>query len=250
MATLTNRTALVTGASRGLGAGIATALARAGASVAVNYVHSEAKANSLCDALASEGARAQAFRADIRDEADVQRLMREVESAFGPIDIVVANATGDQQRMSIEEQNWQAYLQQMEFFVKSPLLLMQAVLPQWKARKFGRFIQIGSEVVELGNPKFAHYVAAKGAQLAQTRSWARELGPDGITVNLIAPGWIPTERAFNATAEDRTNYLAGVPLPQSGTPQNIGDAVVFLASDAGSFITGQKLAVNGGNTLE
>ena len=188
MASLTHKVALVTGASRGLGAGIATALARAGASVAVNYVHSEAKASALCEMLASEGARAQAFRADIRDEADVQKLVRAVESALGPIDIVVANATGDQQRMSIEEQNWQAYLQQLEFFVKSPLLLMQAVLPQWKARKRGRFIQIGSEVVELGNPKFAHYVAAKGAQLAQTRSWARELGSGGITVNLIAPG--------------------------------------------------------------
>lgn len=246
MLPLTNRVALVTGASRGLGAGIARALAAAGAAVAINYHQSRERA----EALASELGIARAFQADVRDVEQVRRMVREVEEAFGPIDIVVANATGDQQRYPIEEQTWERYIAQFEFFTKSPLLLMQAVLPQWKAKERGRFIQIGSEVVELGNPGFAHYVAAKGAQLAQTRSWARELGPHGITVNHVAPGWIPTERVFNSGSNDRAEYLARVPLPYEGTPQNIGDAVVFLASDAASFITGQKISVNGGNTLE
>ena len=119
-----------------------------------------------------------------------------------------------------------------------------------RARRFGRIIQIGSEVVELGNPRFANYVAAKAAQLGQTRSWARELGPDNITVNLVAPGWIPTERSLDASQADLDAYIAQVPLRRSGLPEEVARTVTFLASDAASFLTGQKLAVNGGNTLE
>ena len=159
------------------------------------------------------------------------------------------NATGHQPLLSIEEQTWQAYLDQLEFFVKSPLLLLKAVLPGMRARGFGRVIQIGSEVVELGNPRFANYVAAKAAQLGQTRSWARELGGSGITVNLVAPGWIPTERAFAATEEEKDGYVRGVALGRMGLPEEVGRVVAFLASDAASFVTGQKIAVNGGNTL-
>ena len=151
--------------------------------------------------------------------------------------------------LAIEDQTWEAYLQQLEFFVKSPLLLLQSLLPGMRQRHFGRVIQIGSEVVELGNPRFANYVAAKAAQLGQTRSWARELGPDGITVNLVAPGWIPTERSVDASVTDEQIYASGVPLRRMGLPQEVARVVTFLASDAASFINGQKLAVNGGNTL-
>ena len=105
-------------------------------------------------------------------------------------------------------------------------------------------------MVELGNPRFANYVAAKAAQLGQTRSWARELGPAGITVNLIAPGWIPTERTVDASRAEQEGYAAGVPLRRMGLPEEVGRVAAFLASDAASFINGQKIAVNGGNTLE
>jgi 3-oxoacyl-[acyl-carrier protein] reductase len=182
--------------------------------------------------------------------AEVARMVSEVEAALGAVEIVVVNATGHQPLLSIEEQTWQSYLDQMEFFVKSPLLLVQAVLPSMRARGFGRVIQIGSEVVELGNPRFANYVAAKGAQLGQTRSWARELAASGITVNLVAPGWIPTERAFSATEEEKAAYAQAVPMQRMGVPEEVGRVVAFLASEDASFITGQKLSVNGGNTLE
>jgi len=152
--------------------------------------------------------------------------------------------------LSIEQQTWQSYLDQMEFFVKSPLLIAQQVLPGMRQRGFGRIIQIGSEVVELGNPKFANYVAAKAAQLGQTRSWARELGSSGVTVNLVAPGWIPTERSVDATGAEKQAYIDRVPMQRMGIPQEVGQAVAFLASDAANFITGQKISVNGGNTLE
>jgi 3-oxoacyl-[acyl-carrier protein] reductase len=124
------------------------------------------------------------------------------------------------------------------------------VVAGMKSRGFGRIIQIGSEVFELGNPMFANYVAAKGAQLGQTRSWARELGTTGITVNLVAPGWIPTERHSGSTQAEMASYTARVPMKHMGSPEDVANTVAFLASDAGKFITGQKISVNGGNTLE
>ncbi|WP_157477330.1 SDR family oxidoreductase [Granulicella tundricola] len=243
------RTALVTGASRGLGAAMAIALAEAGFAVAVNYMTSEGRAVELCRSLTGRGLRAAAFQGDVRAEGDVARLVSEVTGALGPVDVLVVNATGHQPMLSIEEQTWQDYLDQMEFFVKSPLLLVQAVLGGMRERGFGRVIQIGSEVVELGNPRFANYVAAKAAQLGQTRSWARELGASGITVNLVAPGWIPTERSVDATAGEMAAYVAGVPLGRMGDAAEVGRVVAFLAGDGAGFVTGQKIAVNGGRTL-
>ena len=244
------RTALVTGASRGLGAAMAACLAEAGQQVAVNYFANGDRARQLCDDLNARGLKAQPFGADVRDPEAIRLLVHEVESSLGPIDVLVVNATGHQPFLSIEEQTWQAYLDQLEFFVKSPLLLLQAVLPGMRQRRFGRVIQIGSEVVELGNPRFANYVAAKAAQLGQTRSWARELGPEGITVNLVAPGWIPTERALDATEAEKQTYAANVPMRRMGVPDEVGRTVAFLASEAAGFINGQKISVNGGNTLE
>lgn len=244
------RTALITGASRGLGASMATCLAEAGHAVAVNFFANAERAATLCDKLNQRGLIAKPFGADVRDPSAVSRLVSQVENALGPIDILVVNATGHQPFLSIEEQTWESYLEQLEFFVKSPLLLLQAVLPGMRQRSFGRVIQIGSEVVELGNARFANYVAAKAAQLGQTRSWARELGPSGITVNLVAPGWIPTERALDASDAEKQAYTESVPLRRMGAPEEVGNTVAFLASDAASFINGQKISVNGGNTLE
>jgi 3-oxoacyl-[acyl-carrier protein] reductase len=229
---------------------MAVALAETGHRVAVNYYERASRAEDLCTELRARGLTAQPFQADVRDEVSVARMVSEIESALGAVEVLVVNATGHQPQLSIEEQTWQSYLDQMEYFVKSPLLLMQAVLPGMRARSFGRVIQIGSEVVELGNPRFANYVAAKGAQLGQTRSWARELAASGITVNLVAPGWIPTERAFSATDAEKAAYAQGVPMRRMGVPEEVGRVVAFLASDEASFITGQKLSVNGGNTLE
>jgi 3-oxoacyl-[acyl-carrier protein] reductase len=243
------RTALVTGASRGLGAAIALELAEKGANVAINYWNSQQAAERLCNGIERRGGHAAIFRANVRDEADVARLVDEVTRAFGVIDIVVVNATGPQPFYSIEEQTWECYLEQLEFFVKSPLLLVKQVLPAMKRQRFGRIIQIGSEVFELGNPRFANYVAAKGAQLGQTRSWARELALDGITVNLVAPGWIPTERHADVPVAEFEAYKLLVPMKRMGEAKDVADLVAFLASDSAGFITGQRFAVNGGNTL-
>jgi 3-oxoacyl-[acyl-carrier protein] reductase len=243
------RTALITGASRGLGTAIAFEQAATGANVAVNYFSNEEAAERLCARIQEDGGRAHPFKADVRDEGEVARLTQEVIGVFGGIDILVVNATGPQPFLSIEEQTWESYLDQLEFFVKSPLLLLKQVLPGMRERGFGRVIQVGSEVFELGNPRFANYVAAKGAQLGLTRSWARELAPTGITVNLVAPGWIPTERHAEITKEELAAYAHDVPMQRMGEARDIAKMVAFLASDAAGFITGQKFSINGGNTL-
>jgi 3-oxoacyl-[acyl-carrier protein] reductase len=246
---LKNRVALVTGASRGLGAAIARKLAACGAKVAVNYFGSPEMARRVADDIRQAGGSAQAFKADVRDEKEVAVLADRVRAAFGPIDILVVNATGPQPFVSIEDQTWRHYLDQLEFFLKSPLLLGQQVVTDMKKRQSGRIINIGSEVFERGLPSFANYVAAKGAQLGLTRSWAMELAPWQITVNLVAPGWIPTERHAGDAQELKDAYAAAVPMKHMGTPDDVADAVAFLSGDGARFITGQKISVNGGNTL-
>lgn len=245
----TPHTALVTGASRGLGAAIALELASSGTSVAVNYFGGRSRAEEVCGRIRDAGGTAYAFQADVRREEDVARMVAEIEDKLGDINVLVPNATGPQPFLSIEDQTWQSYLDQLEFFVKSPLVLLHQVLPGMRRRGYGRVIQIGSEVAELGNPRFANYVSAKAAQLGLTRSWARELAPEGITVNLVAPGWIPTERHVDATQEELDAYAAAVPMRRLGSAEDVARMVAFLASDAGRFITGQRVSVNGGNTL-
>ncbi|NOV04205.1 SDR family oxidoreductase [Paenibacillus sp. LMG 31457] len=239
--------ALVTGASRGLGRHIAAALAAAGARVAVNYANSAQDAEETVRRITDAGGHAAAFRANVTSEPEVTELIDRVERQFGrSIDILVNNATGPQPMVSIEESTWQTYLDQLEFFVKAPLLLAKAVLPGMKRGGEGSIIHIGSEVVQIGNANFSSYVTAKSAMVGMTRSWASELGPHGIRVNLIAPGWIPVERHEGISTE---GYSAGVPLGRVGEPADIANAVVFLASPESAFITGQCLSVNGGNTF-
>lgn len=247
---LRGRVALVTGGSRGLGRAISSALAEQGAHVLVNYARNEAQAQAVVDEIASRGGQATAVRADVTDEAEVGRLAERIAGQLGRApDILVNNATGPQPALSIANSAWQDYMDQLVFFVKAPLLLVQAFLPHWRSQRYGRVVNIGSEVVQLGNTNFSSYVAAKSAMIGMTRSWASELGSSGITVNLIAPGWIPVERHEGTPAEELAAYAAGVPLGRLGEPADIGAAVAYLASDAAKFVTGQCLAVNGGKTF-
>ena len=243
---LHGRVALVTGASRGLGDAIAKTLAAQGARVVVNYAQAHDQAGEVVRAIRGQGGEALAVQAHVLDAAQVARLVREVEAHYGPVEILVNNATGPQPDKPLEDYTWRDFQDQLDFFLKAPLLLMQATLPPMRRARWGRVIHIGSEVAELGNANFSSYASAKAAMTGLTRSWASELGGDGVTVNLVAPGWIPVERHTDLSGMDA--YLAGVALKRHGVPEDVGFAVAFLASDEANFITGQRLAVNGGKT--
>lgn len=244
-----NKVALVTGASRGLGASIAVALADTGAKVAINYLHRRETAEKVKEEIRKRGQVSEVFQGDVTDEEQVTDLYQRIAETLGDVDILVFNATLVHVHKPIEELTWQDMLDHFQFFVKSPLILLKQALPYMKRKRYGRIIHIGSEVFERGIPEFSNYVAAKGAQLGLTRSWANELGPYGITVNLVAPGWIPTEMHENDPEELKQDYASHLPLLHMGEPQDIAGMVAFLASDAGKFITGQRFTVNGGNTM-
>lgn len=240
------RVALVTGASRGLGAHIAHRLAADGWAVAVNYRTGHAEAEAVVDAIRQAGGVAEAFGADVVDEAAVIAMVAEVERRLGQVGAVVANATGAQPEIGVEDLTWRAHLDQLEFFVKSPTLLVQASLPGMRALGEGRIILIGSDLADRAAPRMSAYVAAKNAQIGLTKVWAKELGPDNITVNLVQPGWIPVERHEGL---DTSAYTAEVPMRRMGTPGDVASTVAFLASGAAGFVTGQRISVNGGHVI-
>lgn len=242
------KVALVTGASRGLGAAIAVELARSGWAVAVNYAHDDAGASRTVAAISGAGGRAIRAKFDVTDPEAVIRGVATIVAALGPIDLLVNNATGAQGAVPIMDQTWKLYEAHLAFFVKAPLLLLQAVLPDWRRRKSGRVINIGSEVVEMGSPMDGHYVAAKAAMVGLTRSWASELGPEGITVNLVSPGWTPVERHDGADPLALTAHLASVPLGRMGRPIDVAAMVAFVASEGASYTAGHNFSVSGGRT--
>jgi 3-oxoacyl-[acyl-carrier protein] reductase len=238
--------AVVTGASRGLGAAIAVRLAAEGRPVAVNYLRGRAAAVAVVERIRSAGGVAEAFGADVVDEDEVTGLLAEVSKSLGPVTAVVANATGPQPEVRVADLTWRSHLDQLEFFVKSPTLLVQAALPSLRSSGDGRVILIGSDLADRAVPGMTAYVAAKNAQIGLTKVWAKELGPDGITVNLVQPGWIPVERHAGI---DTDSYAAEVPLRRMGTPDDVAAMVAHLASAAGGYITGQRITVNGGHVI-
>ena len=172
-----------------------------------------------------------------------------IEKSLGAVDIIVVNATPAQPQKPIEEYDWDFYQQMLDFFVKSPYMLARRALPGMKQRRHGRLINITSEVFQLGVSPFSAYVAAKGGQIGWSRSMARELAPFGVTVNMIAPGWIPVERHENDPQADKDAYLATVPAGRWGKPEEVGWAAAYLASREAGFVTGQSISVNGGKTV-
>jgi 3-oxoacyl-[acyl-carrier protein] reductase len=239
--------ALVTGAGRGLGAAIARRLAAGGLAVAVNDLPG-GTAHDVATAIVADGGTAVAVAADATDEDQVRALVDEASARLGPVGVLVVNATGPQPVRTVEQLGWRDHLDQLEFFVKSPTLLVQAVLPGMRAANRGRIVHIGSDMVDRALPGWSAYAAAKAAMRTLTRCWARELGRYNITVNLVAPGWIPVERHSEASEEERDGYVDGIPLGRLGTPADVAGAVAYLASDEAAFVTGQCLYVNGGHT--
>jgi 3-oxoacyl-[acyl-carrier protein] reductase len=243
------RVALVTGSSRGLGRAIARRLAEDGMAVAVNGLHDDVMLQEAVAEVTAVGGTAEGFPADITDERQVRDLVAAVIERLGPVGVLVLNATGPQPEGALHAVGWEEHLAQLDFFVKSPVLVGRAVLPGMRARGWGRIVQIDSEVADRPPPGRSAYATAKSAQIGLTRSWARELAPHGITVNTVAPGFVPVERHAGVAKRDKRAYAATVPAGRLGTPEEIAHAVSFFASEGSGFITGQRLVVDGGRGL-
>ena len=237
--------ALVTGAGGGLGRAIARRLGKEGWGVVVNDIDDD-RARAVASAIEQDGGRALAVAADATDAVAVMEMVTAARQRLGPVLVTVANASGPQGTVVVDDLSWEYVLGHLEFFAKSPLLLLQATLPDMRAAGWGRVVHIGSDMVDGGAFGWSAYMAAKGALVGLTRGWAMELGRDGITVNLVAPGWIPVERHGVIPAEIEQERLARQPIPRWGTPDDIADAVAYLVTDGAGFISGQRIVVNGG----
>jgi 2-hydroxycyclohexanecarboxyl-CoA dehydrogenase len=250
---MSNRVALVTGGAQGIGRGIAAALVAAGFRVAIADLNPETATQTAKEL--SESGTAYAVAMDVTDTASVRAAVATVEQELGPVEVAVNNAGWDDFMpfLKTTEEFWDRVL---EINFKGQLRVIQAVLPGMVERGFGRIVNIGSDAGRVGSSLEAVYSGAKGGIIAFTKTLAREVATKGVTANTVCPG--PTDtpalRTFTANSgEDAEKVLAGmtraVPMKRLGTPEDIGPAVAFLASDAAGFITGQTLSVSGGLTM-
>jgi 3-oxoacyl-[acyl-carrier protein] reductase len=240
---LSGRNALITGSTRGIGRTIAQALSDCGARVAVtgrDLARSEAVATEI-------GNGARGFAADVSDPAAVVRLVADVEAAFGGIDILVNNAglTRDNLMMRIKDEDWDAVI---DSNLRGAFVATRAATRGMMKRRWGRVINITSIVGLIGNKGQANYAASKAGLIGLTKSVAKELASRNILANANAPGFIDTEMTAAMTPEARTAMAAQIPLERLGTPMDVAGAVVFLASDLASYVTGQVIVVDGGIT--
>lgn len=236
--------ALVTGASRGIGSAIADALGRQGATV-IGTATSETGASAISERFAGGGIPGSGMVLDVTDPASVDQLFKDVSEEFGAPSILVNNAgiTRDNLLMRMKDDDWNSI---METNLTSVFRLTRACLrSMMKARK-GRIINIASVVGVTGNPGQTNYAAAKAGVIGFSKSLAREVGSRGITVNVVAPGFIDTDMTRELPEEQRKALLANIPLARLGDPEEIAKAVVFLASPDAAYITGETLHINGG----
>lgn len=242
---LSGKTALVTGASRGIGRSIALALAEAGANVAVNYAGSEAAAAEVAEQIRAKGVEAITVQANVGRADEADRLIKDVIDAWGKIDILVNNAgiTRDNLIMRMKEEEFD---QVIETNLKGVFNCLKAATRPMMKQRSGRIINISSVVGVLGNAGQANYVAAKAGVIGLTKSSAKELASRGITVNCVAPGFIDTDMTQVLADDLRDSMLGSIPLARLGRPEEIANVVLFLASDASSYMTGQTLHVDGG----
>ncbi|HDD2380868.1 TPA: 3-oxoacyl-[acyl-carrier-protein] reductase [Staphylococcus aureus] len=239
------KSALVTGASRGIGRSIALQLAEEGFNVAVNYAGSKEKAEAVVEEIKAKGVDSFAIQANVADADEVKAMIKEVVSQFGSLDVLVNNAgiTRDNLLMRMKEQEWDDVI---DTNLKGVFNCIQKATPQMLRQRSGAIINLSSVVGAVGNPGQANYVATKAGVIGLTKSAARELASRGITVNAVAPGFIVSDMTDALIDELKEQMLTQIPLARFGQDTDIANTVAFLASDKAKYITGQTIHVNGG----
>jgi len=249
MIELDGQVALVTGAARGIGRACAKLLARAGARVAVNYYQAEARAQALVEEIHQAGGEARAYPADVAVRSEIEGMVAAVRADLGRIDILVANAgiyppeSGPAE--TLREEHWERTL---DVNLTGMWQCCRSVIPEMKQRRAGRIVLISSTSALTGEPLGAGYAASKGGIISLGASLARDLGPHGVTVNCVSPGWVDTDMTADDLVGDAREKIAGqLPLGRIGTPEEIAGPVLFLVSELASYMTGRNLVVDGGD---
>ncbi|MDQ6694529.1 MAG: 3-oxoacyl-ACP reductase FabG [Chloroflexota bacterium] len=245
---LSGKVALVTGGGRGIGRAVALSLGSAGARVAVNYNASAAAAEEVAGAIASDGGEATTIKADVSKSSEVDAMITGLVKEWGRIDILVNNAgiTRDNLMMRMSQEEWDAV---MDTNLRSAYFTTRAVLRPMLRNRWGRIISLSSVVGLTGNAGQANYAAAKAGLIGFTKSIAREVGSRNITANCIAPGFIETDITAGLPDELKAQMLKTIPAERYGQPEDVANAVLFLASDLSSYVTGQVINVDGGMVM-
>ena len=248
MKLLAGKTALVTGATRGIGKGIALKLANAGANIAFTFVSSVEKAKLFEAELATLGVKAKGYQSNAAEFAEAEKLIEDIVKEFGGVDVVVNNAgiTRDNLMMRMTEQMWDEV---MNTNLKSAFAITKAVQRPMMEARSGSIINITSVVGITGNAGQANYAASKAGMIGLTKSVAKELGSRNIRCNAIAPGFIETEMTEALPEETRKEWCEGIALKRGGSPEDVANAVLFLACDMSTYVTGQTINVCGGMVM-
>jgi 3-oxoacyl-[acyl-carrier protein] reductase len=247
---LKDRVALVTGGSRGIGRAAVNCFAALGANVAINYVRDEQAASNTVSSAEGFGVSAMAVRADVSRLDEAQRLVSEVVNQFERLDFLVCNA-GIWEGGAVDALSEGAWDRTMDLNLKGTWAACRAAVPAMKGRGFGRIVIISSTAGQRGEANVSNYAASKGGQIAFTKSLAAELGPLGINVNSVAPGWVDTDMCADVFADPnfRKSIEDSIPVGRVATPEDIGWPIVFLCSEWARHINGEILNVNGGSVL-
>lgn len=249
MLSLAGRTALVTGGGRGIGRAVSTLFGRLGARVALAWAQDEAAARDAVRTLRAEGTDAVALGADLSQDGEAERLVREAEEALGPLDILVVNH-GIWRRAPIDTMTSQQWEETLTVNLGSARALCAEAARRMLPRGSGIFVLVASTSGQRGEPYYAHYAASKAGLLALTKSLASELGPRGIRVNAVAPGWVLTDMTRAALQGTESGDIVDrIPLGRAGRPEEIAGPIAFLASDLASYMHGHVLSVNGGAVM-
>lgn len=242
---LKDKVALVTGASRGIGKAIALGLAENGAAVAVNYSSSEVSALEVAELIQKNGGKAEIFKARVNIEAEVEEMYSDIEKSLGPVNILVNNAgiTKDNLLMRMKTEEWDSVI---DVNLKGVFLCTRRAVKSMMKNRYGKIINISSVVGFSGNAGQFNYTAAKAGIIGMTKSAALEFASRGIRVNAVAPGFIETDMTASLPDDVKAAYMEKIPLKSLGRPEDIANAVVYLASPLSDYMTGQTLHLNGG----